>query len=268
MKDTIEKLIKLGLFDNFKKAMEILVKETDKPRTEWDINKLNFEGLKYKDEYSWVPESRINDRDCRYGCQNCGLNFGCVEWHLYRFYKGPKHFEGYNENNSTKYDEYYNKFTNINFSCFYGKTPQEILDIIEKLRELKDTKDTIEKLIELDLYNKFWLAMKTIASEIESDWNIRLLGMNGLTYYRTKSIRGKLMKLHPACKWSITNKRWDKGISFGVVKWSHINMLKDRYNFFSKEDYNEYMEKVKSIDFCCFRGKTPQEIVDKLDKID
>ena len=127
--ETIQKLKELNIFDDFKKAIGILVEETKKPQIEWDLDKLNRDGLKVKDGYGWYPEAYIN---CSDDCQKCGLNFGCVTWNLYWFYKGPKHFEGYNENNSTKYDEYYNKFTNINFSCFYGKNPKEILDMLNE----------------------------------------------------------------------------------------------------------------------------------------
>ena len=131
-----------------------------------------------------------------------------------------------------------------------------------------DTKDTIEKLKELDIFDELRSAMAIITGEIiklESNWSSPALRLNGLTYWG-KKING--IKLHPACKYRMTDKRHNKGISFGVIDWSHLNMLNGRNNFFSEEDYNEYMEKVESIDYSCFYEKTPKEILDILDETD
>lgn len=132
--ETIQKLKEVEVFDEFKKSIEIILEETSKPQIDWDINKLNCGGLEYDYNYGWIPEAHIKDRDCVYGCQKCGLSFGCIKWHLYTYAKGPRHFEGFNENDFTKYNEYDNKFSDINFSCFYGKTPQQILDILNEVK--------------------------------------------------------------------------------------------------------------------------------------
>ena len=165
--DTIQKLKEVGLFDNFKKAMKILVEETNKERFEWGDEELNSAGLTYNpQEYeeihdSWISKEYEHEDDyyvdldsvslqnasentetfksfyCdtyHYDYRMSGLDFGCVKWNMYDNLKGAWEFEGYDEEDSTKYYEYINKVTDISFSCFYGKTPQEILDILNEVK--------------------------------------------------------------------------------------------------------------------------------------
>lgn len=139
-------------------------------------------------------------------------------------------------------------------------------------------KDTIEKLKDLNLLHIFELAIEIIAREIielESEWNITRLNSIGLHYNpkKTQTIKENRpihntinnqkyyndledIYLQPAKEYYTISKI--NGISFGVISWHPEKKLKGRNNFFSTEDYDEYMKKVKSIDYSCFHGKTPQ----------
>lgn len=166
MNNTIQKLKEVDLLDEFKSAMEILVKETTKPQIEWDVGELNCDGLsynpddyenfhdalisgEYKDkheeylkELSYVslhPASGNTETFKSFYCddyhddyQMSGLDFGCVSWNPYLNLKGAYEFEGYNEDDSKEYYDYLDEVTDISFSCFHGKTPQEILTILNE----------------------------------------------------------------------------------------------------------------------------------------
>ena len=166
MINTIQKIKEVDLFDEFKSAMEILVRETNKPQIEWDDGELNCDGLKYnpdfyrdihinhvKGYYKDKNEEYLSDlalcvlepasnhtetfksfysNSYKDDCEMSGLDFGCVKWNPYLNLKNAYEFEGYNQDDSTKYYEYINKLTDISFSCFHGKTPQEILNILNE----------------------------------------------------------------------------------------------------------------------------------------
>lgn len=166
--ETIKKLKEVGLFDDFKKAMEILVEETKKQQIEWDIKKLNFNGLKHNHEtYRWKLE-RYPDLKYEYDVdlaelktaseyfetfkvyysdddfKMSGLDFGCIKWNLHTILKKEDNFATYDSyiKGEFEYDfyshyEYINKVTDISFSCFRSKTPREILNVIEGRYDLE-----------------------------------------------------------------------------------------------------------------------------------
>lgn len=141
--ETIQKLKKADLFYTLKSAMEIVIKQTRKPQSEWDILELNCNGLKYNHaEYMvihkrWIAneyaskndyfkdldsislknasensetfKSFYSDDDCKMS----GLDFGCIKWNLYFILKGVKYFEG-------DYD-FIKELTDISFSCLVEK---------------------------------------------------------------------------------------------------------------------------------------------------
>ena len=144
MNNTIQQLKEVGLFDDFKKAMEILVEETDKPKHKWDNNKLNLNGLKYNHEsYDYDRWSKeyfetfkvyYSDDDFKMS----GLDFGCIKWNLHLKLKEEGDFATYDsyirgdfEYDLYSHDEYINEVTDISFSCFRSKTPRGILNVIE-----------------------------------------------------------------------------------------------------------------------------------------
>ena len=170
MNDTITKLIKLGLYNEFKSAMEIIASEIVKLESEWDKDALNTETLNY-------DSSKIYNIELNFRAGNYGNN---KQIYLNDLEDSHLHPDAYYEKNKQKY-----------------------------LNDLEDN------------------------------------------------------YLQPARGYSISEVN---GISFGVIRWNPWNRLKGRNNFFSTKDYDEYMEKVESIDFYCFHGKTPQEILDILDK--
>lgn len=161
-KNTIQRLKELGLFDNFKKAMEILVEETDKPQHKWDNNKLNLNGLKHKPElyrfkseeypdinYYWNMDPASLNTATEYfeafkpfysdnDEKMSGLDFGCIKWNPHLKLKEADNFATYDSyiKGEFEYDfyshyQYIKKVIDISFSCFYGKTPKEILDILD-----------------------------------------------------------------------------------------------------------------------------------------
>ena len=168
MNNTIRRLKELDLFDEFKSAMEILVRETSKPQIEWDYSELNCDGLRYcpvfyrdfhdacKDGfYENLHQEYLDDLDrvslkpasdntktfksfysnsYHDDYQMSGLDFGCIEWNPYLNLKRAYEFEGYNEDNSKAYYDYIDEVTDISFCECYGKTPQEILTILNEVK--------------------------------------------------------------------------------------------------------------------------------------
>ena len=169
LEETIKELKEVDLFDEFKSAMEIIVTETSKPQIEWDDGELNCDGLKYNPDdyrnfyenkkegyYDDKPDEYLEDSSAFVGlelassntetyksfycdsyhddCKISGLDFGCITWNPYLELRGAYDFDGYNENDSTAYYDYINKVTDISFSCFHGKTPQQILDILNEVK--------------------------------------------------------------------------------------------------------------------------------------
>lgn len=163
MNDTIQKLKEVDLFDEFKSAMEILVRETTKPQIEWDTGELNCDGLSYNPDdyanfhdscqdgyYKDKQEEYLNDLNIislhpasdnteyfksgysdsyHDDCQMNGLDFGYISWNPYLNIK-----KAYDFDNSKAYYDYLDKVTDITFSCFHGKTPQEILTILNEVK--------------------------------------------------------------------------------------------------------------------------------------
>ena len=128
--DTIQKLKELDLFTTFKFAMEVIVKETNKPQ--WDVGVLTKYGLVYNDQASidyYYEEYLDNLKNVRSASKYIrgiicnhkqyhvyGLTFGSIRWALTKdIFQDCKHVESASK---------------ISYECFYGMTASQILQVL------------------------------------------------------------------------------------------------------------------------------------------